>query len=97
MLQGQFLLLYRAYQGEPVMVQQEGEQTVVLDQFRRTMVRSNLERTGGQIRAVYYMEQGTRTTAWAISQGDLSKGRTLSLIELEEDSVLRSSCVPAIL
>ena len=67
MLQGQFLLLYRAYQGEPVMVQQQGEeQTVVLDQFRRTMVRSNLERTGGQIRAAYYMEQGTRTTACSV-------------------------------
>ena len=92
MLQGQFL--YRAYQGELV----KEEQTVVLDTFRRTMVRSNLERTGGQIRACYYMEQGTRTTAWAIwLKATCPRGRTLSLIELEEDSVLRSSCVPAIL
>ena len=93
MLQGQFL--YRAYQGELV----KEEETVVLDSFAvQWFAVISSGRAGGQIRAAYYMEQGTRTTAWAIwLKATCPRGRTLSLIELEEDSVLRSSCVPAIL
>ena len=62
MLQGQFLL-YRAYQGELV---KEGE-TVVLDSFAvQWFAVISSGRAGGQIRAGYYMEQGTRTTACSV-------------------------------